>query len=114
MAENETTMQGAPQQPAQQQSRCTGNCMACSILQRQYCASQLAYSNMRMLEQIQGEIASLQQNCKALCEKVDAIQNSEAMLIDPMEETDAHATGTEAIAQSGDGAESRSPEIINT
>lgn len=60
------------------QSKCTGNCMACTIFQRQYCASQLAYSNMRMLEQ-------MQQTVKNLSDKIDAIQNSEAALFDPIQ-----------------------------
>ena len=39
---------------AENQTKCTGNCMACTIYQRQYCASQLSYNNMRMLEQMMG------------------------------------------------------------
>lgn len=61
---------------AENQSKCTGNCMACTIFQRQYCASQLAYSNMRMLEQIQ-------QTVKNLSDKIDAMQSNEAALFDP-------------------------------
>ena len=61
---------------AENQSRCTGNCMACTILQRQYCASQLAYSNMRMLEQMQQEIVKIE-------EKIEAMQNNEATLFYP-------------------------------
>ena len=69
---------------AENQTKCTGNCMACTIFQRQYCASQLAYSNMKMLEQMQQAAATIQQDIKALKEKVEAMQNSEAALIDPM------------------------------
>ena len=69
---------------AENQTKCTGNCMACTIFQRQYCASQLAYSNMKMLEQMQQTAATMQQDIKALKEKVEAMQNSEAALIDPM------------------------------
>ena len=73
----------------QNQSKCTGNCMSCTILQRQYCASQLAYSNMRMLEQVQKTMAIMQ-------EKIDALQNNEALLIDPTERPGANSTGVGA------------------
>ena len=67
---------------AENQTKCTGNCMACTIFQRQYCASQLAYSNMKMLEQMQQAAANMQQEIKTLSEKVEAMQ-SEGALIDP-------------------------------
>ena len=92
---------------AENQTKCTGNCMACTIFQRQYCASQLAYSNMRMLEKLQQVVVSMKENITALGEKVEAMQNNEAMLIDPTgkpaEETAqterpaADATGTTAV-----------------
>ena len=78
---------------AENQSKCTGNCMACTIFQRQYCASQLAYSNMRMLEQMQNEIASIEK-------KIEAMQNNEATLFYPTIQEER----TETKAQSGDGA----------
>ena len=58
------------------ESKCTGNCMACTVFQRQYCASQLAYSNMRMLEM-------MHQTITELSEKIDTIQNNEASLFYP-------------------------------
>lgn len=63
------------------ESKCTGNCMACSVYQRQYCASQLAYSNMRMLELMQQTISELN-------EKIDAIQNNEATLFYPTSDSE--------------------------
>lgn len=78
---------------AENQTKCTGNCMACTIFQRQYCASQLAYSNMRMLEQMQQVVVSLKENVMALSEKVEAMQNNEAMLIDPTEPEDNKPAG---------------------
>lgn len=69
------------------ENKCTGNCMACTVFQRQYCASQLAYSNMRMLELMQQTLTSMQ-------EKIEAMQNNEAMLFCP----------SMIEAQSGDGA----------
>jgi hypothetical protein len=58
------------------ESKCTGNCMVCTVFQRQYCASQLAYSNMRMLE-------LMQQTITEIGEKIETIQNNEATLINP-------------------------------
>ena len=68
------------------QSRCSGNCMTCNPFQRQFCASQLSYNNMLMMEQ-------MTQLVKAIEEKVEALQNNEATLIEPLD-----------TAQSGDGA----------
>lgn len=84
---------------AEIQNKCTGNCMACTIFQRQYCASQLAYSNMRMLEQMQQAIHRME-------EKVEAMQNNEATLIDPMMPVSTPQVTTEPkpIAQQGAGA----------
>ena len=84
---------------AEIQNKCTGNCMACTIFQRQYCASQLAYSNMRMLEQMQQAIHRME-------EKVEAMQNNEATLIDPMMPVATPQVTTEPkpIAQQGAGA----------
>lgn len=78
---------------AENQTKCTGNCMACTILQRQYCASQLAYSNMRMLEQLQKEIVDIDK-------KIEAMQNNEATLFYP---TIDDTSPSEPITQSGDG-----------
>ena len=66
------------------ESKCTGNCMACTVFQRQYCASQLAYSNMRMLELLQQELTDIS-------EKIEAIQNNEASLFDPTAQEGAGA-----------------------
>ena len=74
---------------ADNQSKCTGNCMACTILQRQYCSSQLAYSNMRMLEQMQQSLANMQGTVDELTKKVEAMQNNEALLIDPTHEVNS-------------------------
>ena len=84
---------------AENQNKCTGNCMACTIIQRQYCASQLAYTNMKMLEQMQQIVIDIK-------EKIEAAQNNEALLFDPMSDDSGIPSGipTSPIAQSGDGA----------
>ena len=53
--------------------------MACTVFQRQYCASQIAYNNMGLLSDLMGEIALIK-------EKIEAIQNNEGTLINPIEE----------------------------
>ena len=80
--------------------KCTGNCLNCLPAQRGYCASQQAYSNMKVLDTMMGTLLSMQGDIKALSEKIEAIQNNEASVFDP-----SHVE----IAQIGDGAESRSP-----
>ena len=84
---------------AENQSKCTGNCMACTIFQRQYCASQLAYSNMRMLEKLQQVVVSMKENITALSEKVEAMQNNEAMLIDPIGRANGETAGIVTAAE---------------
>ena len=73
-----------------QESRCSGNCMNCNPFQRQFCASQLAFNNMLMMEQIMRLMKKVE-------DKVDAMQNDEAALIDP-------------LAQEGDGAKVEAPK----
>lgn len=68
---------------AENQTKCTGNCMACTIYQRQYCASQLSYNNMRMLEQMQQTISVMQQTIRNINDEIETMQNNEALLFDP-------------------------------
>jgi len=85
---------------AENQSKCTGNCMACTMFQRQYCASQLAYSNMRMLEQMQKTVIDMK-------EKVEALQNNEATLFDPTAKAPSEEPKEQpkpAITPNGSGA----------
>lgn len=94
-----------------QNFRCSGNCLNCLPAQRAYCASQHAYSNMKVLDQMMSVVLAMQGDIKSLSEKIEAIQNSEAAIFDPTNGTSEIPTGHE-IAQSGDGAESRIPETI--
>lgn len=79
--------QQAHQQP---QFKCPGNCLQCIPAQRQYCASQHAYSNMLVLDKVmetlvgmQGQIETLQGTVKDLATKIEAIQSNEAAVFDP-------------------------------
>ena len=81
--------------------QCNGNCMTCTIFQRQYCASQIAFNNM-------GLLGKLMENVAELKEKVEAIQNNEASLINPIEQemqSDSAECGV---------AHEKTPKTINT
>ena len=74
----------------QQQFKCPGNCLQCLPAQRQYCASQHAYSNMKVLDKImetllgmKTKIDTMQGTVAELSAKIDAIQNGEAAVFDP-------------------------------
>lgn len=83
---------------AEQKQGCTGDCRACTVIQRGYCASQLAYNNMGLISTLTGMIKAAQDEIKALAARLDAIQDGE--LKEPKK------------AQKGDGAENRSPKQV--
>lgn len=86
-----------------QNFKCSGNCLNCMPAQRAYCASQHAYSNMRVLDTMMNELMAMRGEFKTMAEKIEAIQNSEAAVFDPNELTPSMVhTPT---AQKGDGAE---------
>lgn len=86
---------------AENQFKCSGNCLNCQPAQRGYCACQHAYSNMKVLDAIMETVLDMQGNMKALAEKIEAIQNNEASVFDP----------NETIAQPGDGAGIIGPQV---
>ena len=72
------------------QFKCPGNCLQCLPAQRQYCASQHAYSNMKVLDKVmeallnmRNQIDAMQGMVEELSAKIDAIQNGEASVFDP-------------------------------
>ena len=71
------------QQQQTQRFQCSGNCLSCSPAQRAYCASQHAYSNMKVLDKMMSEILELHDSIKNLSEKIEAIQSNEARVFDP-------------------------------
>lgn len=82
-----------------QNFRCSGDCLNCRAVndrrvQWQYCAAQFSYNALRTMQELQSEV-------KELKTKIDAIQNSEAMVFAP---------NAENIAQEGDGAEIDAPK----
>lgn len=60
---------------SQQAKGCTGDCKRCSIMQRGYCASQIAYNNMQ-------QISMMRETLNALTEKINAMQG-DAELVAP-------------------------------
>ena len=87
----------------QTQSKCTGNCMACSIYQRQFCASQLSFNNMKMMGEMSQVLASMKESIVSLNKSIETMQNNEANVFDPTN----NALKNEEVdekAQSGDGA----------
>ena len=83
-----------------QNFKCSGNCLNCMPAQRAYCASQHAYSNMKVLDALMGEVIELQKSIRIIGEKIEAIQNNEALVFDPSNITPPESEGT-VIAQEG-------------
>ena len=78
-----------------QQFQCSGNCLNCQPAQRQYCASQHSYSNMKVLDnmmellkKMQTDMQAMQGSITELAEKVEAVQNNEATVFDPNMESE--------------------------
>lgn len=107
----------------QQQFKCTGDCFSCRAMnerktQWQYCAAQHAYNAMRMIQSMQETIGSMSGEIKELRAKVNAIQDSEALVFapdmdEPQIESDGEPVGEPGvnhqdsltpIAQEGSGA----------
>ena len=57
----------------QKQFQCTGDCLRCMAVQRQYCASQHSYNNMRMIERMQESINALSASMEELKEMIRAL-----------------------------------------
>lgn len=71
------------QENNKQQFQCSGDCMKCNPLQRQYCAAQMSYDAKQMLNAMQRLLAEMQGTIHELKEKVDAMQGSGANLFNP-------------------------------
>lgn len=95
-----------------QKFQCNGDCLNCRAItdrkvQWQYCAAQHTYNAMRMMEAMQLSFISMQGTIKEMAEKIEAIQNSEAVAIDTATHTDnpeiPAIEDEHFITQSGDG-----------
>lgn len=76
-------------QNQEQQFRCTGDCINCNRAQREYCGAQKGYDNQRLLLEMQKTLAAMSGTVEELKHKVAAIQDNEAMVFDPGNETAA-------------------------
>lgn len=101
MAENEEKVVTQQQQNVQSATSCTGDCRRCFPMQRAYCASQLSLNNMRVLDNVMRELLFMKENLalldagvKNLGEKVNAITNSEGILISPNGQVQESSAGT--------------------
>ena len=79
-----------------QKFRCSGNCLSCSPAQRAYCASQHAYSNMKVLDKMMEVVINMQDDIRILSEKIEAMQNNEATIFDPNASNHSEPTETKA------------------
>ena len=78
------------QENNKQQFQCSGNCLNCLPAQRQYCASQHSYSNMKVLDnmteilkKMQTDMLAMQGSIIEMAAKVEAIQSNEASVFAP-------------------------------
>ena len=85
----------------QQGFKCSGDCTRCSQVQRQYCASQIAYNNMNLLSELMDSVDEMKKNnadmrseLDALGKKIEAIQNSEVELINPIQYDEEEETAS--------------------
>ena len=95
------------EQNNQNQFKCSGNCLNCQPAQRAYCASQHAYSNMRVLDMVVKAVLDMQGEVSLIREKIESIQNNEASIFDPNAKDSqglSESILNTSIAQSGDGA----------
>ena len=90
MSKNMEQTNQTPQNNQQPQFKCPGNCLQCLPAQRQYCASQHAYSNMKVLDKImetllgmKNQVDAMQGTIGEMSEKIEAIQNGEASVFAP-------------------------------
>ena len=95
------------EQTNQNQFKCSGDCLTCRAvndrkIQWQYCAAQFSYNTLRTMQTMQESLTLMNGEIKELRNKIEAIQNSEAMVFDPNAETTSEAP-TLPITQEGDG-----------
>jgi len=81
----------------EKQFQCSGDCLKCLAVQRQYCASQHAYNSMRMVQKMQETLDAMFDEIDELKDKIASIQDNEALVFNPN-------TDEDDTAQEGDGA----------
>lgn len=89
-----------------QNFKCSGDCLNCRAvndrkIQWQYCAAQFSYNSLRAMQTMQEAVSAIAGEVKELKAKIEAIQNSEALVFDPNSET---LTNTPPITTTQEGA----------
>lgn len=78
-----------PTQSEQQRKGCTGDCKLCTMFQRGYCASQIAYNNMGLLGEVFKNLAEMRKDFATLASKVEGEQLSNGELFAPTTQENA-------------------------
>ena len=73
------------------ETKCSGNCMACEPFQRQYCAAQMTYNNMGMINTLVTQVKTLSETLKNINVKIETMQNAE--VFNPMEKESQEGDG---------------------
>lgn len=81
------------EQNEKQQFQCSGDCIKCLPVQRQYCAAQHAYNSMMMLQKMQDAFEQMSKDVGELKTKVAAIQDNEALVFNPNDDTSQNGDG---------------------
>ena len=85
--------------------KCSGDCLNCRKLpnerreQWQYCAAQYTYNSMRMLGDMQKAMETMQGSITELKERIEAIQNNEASIINVGTDTAQGGVGAPIVPQ---------------
>ena len=64
-----------------QQFQCSGNCLNCQPAQRQYCASQHSYSNMKVLDNMMELLKKMQKKTQKIQKIRKALSNISASFL---------------------------------
>lgn len=74
-------------QQKQQQRPCPGDCTGCNIYQRNFCSSQLAHTNMKLITALIQEVGNVRADLKAIATELAASHpQSSDELINPVKE----------------------------
>lgn len=98
-------MEQQQNQQRQQGFSCSGDCLRCSVAQRQYCSSQFTFNTMRIVQNMQATLNAMQGTIEDLKAKIEAIQNNEAMVFDPTHEKITVSADEEGIVIQPDTAQ---------
>lgn len=90
----------------QNQFHCSGDCLNCRAtkdrkIQWQYCAAQFSYNALRAIQTMQDAVKEMSGEVAELKARIEAIQDTEAMVYDPTSDSSEERP----ITQEGAGVE---------